>query len=329
MMRSGRRLNDQTIVVSLNTRIARAAVCGLMFAIAIVFATALAHRSALAADRTASEVLAEREQVQNEMNQLEGQFNANNDRMASLEAEFNNLEGRKSVAAANMLQIEGRIEQVEIKQNEINVESPQLDAELAAINQESASYDASCSGSLPEAQYNTCVSLASDFNSRNEDLKARTDSWNQRLSAVQQDVLVIEQDYLAAEAEINYADEQQAELARQGVEIDAENEALAQRGVELEHRLTALDLELATLKDPDTPCDPDDFATFEAFEECMRGVFGEGGGPKAGAPTDSKQTWNPFSKDGKKKSKKSGPIKNPFAEDTSVVQPDWDGQGGD
>ena len=300
-----------------------------MFAIVIVFASALAQRAAHAAERTASDVLAERKQVQIEMNQLEGQFNANTDRLASLEAEFGSLEGRKSVAADTLKQIDRRIEQVEIKQQAIDVESPQLYAELAAINHESDSYDASCTGSLPEAQYNTCVSWASDFNSRNEELKGRTDSWNQRLTGVQQDVLVIEQDYLAAEAEINYADEQQAELVRQGVEIDAENEALAQRGVELEHRLTALDLELATLEDPNTPCDPDDFATFEAFEECMRGVFGEGGGEKTGAPTDSKQTWNPFSKDGKNKSKKSGPIKNPFAEDTSVVQPDWDGQGGD
>ena len=306
---------------------AHAALLAFVFMVAVMFAIAAMNAVTLAAERTAAEVLAEREQVQTELNQLEGQFNANTNRLSELEAEFNSLESRKEVAANNMLRMESEAENLSYKKDALDVESPQLDAEFESLQVESANYAAQCSGELPEAQYNSCVSWMSDLNARNSDYNNRANDWNARSNSLQAEVEVLEQEWMAAEQEMTSATQQQEMLIQEGVMLEADNEALADRGVVLEQRLTELDLELATLEEPDTPCDPNDFSSFEAFEECMRGVFGEGGGPKAEAPTESKQEWNPFSEGGKKKSGGSGEAVNPFAGDSSVVKPDWDGRG--
>ena len=89
-------------------------------------------------------------------------------------------------------------------------------------------------------------------------------------------------------------------MADKGAALERESAKLAERGKIIEQRI--LEIDTLLIGHPDPPCDPNNFATAEAFEECLRGYFDGGRGAEQLAP----------------------PPSSPYDLDPSVVKPNWD-----
>ncbi len=139
---------------------------------------------------------------------------------------------------------------------------------------------------------------------RFEDLQAQIDAYNLEVERMTDRYNQAYTDWQAADEEYKATEIRQQQLAEDAVNLQRQNEKMVQEGLKIETRLNELTALIGKPERQTTPCDPTNFASAEAFEECQRTIFDGGPGSRPLEPRTQK-------------------TRKPFENDTMVVKPDW------
>ena len=265
-------------------------------------------------ERSVTELMRERDKLQANLDEMGARFEQKGARMQELEQKFNSLELKKSDTVQTILELQKETEDIEAQSRTLEARQQALEADRSAFEAEVAQFDSYCNGTFEEPEYSRRLAECTPWEKQ---LNARVDSWNpandrlnNQFSRLERQYNQVVEQWQAEEVAYNAAENEQQTLATEGAQLQQEMAELAQQGNEIQQRI----LELTTLivSQVDSPCDPDNFATPEAFEECVRKNFGEGPGPD-GRPELPK-------------AKKFDQMQSAYDLDPNVVKPDWDSQ---
>jgi len=256
-----------------------------------------------------SEMVAKRQALQAEQDELGKQWQENQDSLNNLEGQFEILEGRID---EGKFRLEPLREEAETLVRNFNRKLPEIEKQFIDLEDRKGDleldynrYSAYCNVTVPDKEI--------------AQRQSECDAWFARYSSAwnfySQDFTKVEREHQTLEdstihavethdslfVEIKEMEAQQQSLADEGLALKNANEEIIQEGWKLDVQIKEFDrLILQQIDVPESPCRPVDFHTAEAFEECMRTIFDGGDGAEL-----RRTIWSPFDLD------------------PSVVKPDW------
>ncbi|MCH7805600.1 MAG: hypothetical protein IH995_00450 [Proteobacteria bacterium] len=236
----------------------------------------------------------------------------NKEKLDGLGSQYEALDAQMAEGLGRLGKLRGEAETVmreyERKIPEFDRKQARLDAKVEEQNRDVEAHNARCDRTF-DVETEAAALAACDAS------YARGTAADQKLT---QEINTFEREAQALEDKTNRAVEahdklleelqqkevQQQELVRQGTALEASSAEILEAGL----RLDALIKELEG-----STCQPGEFRTAEAFEECMRTIFDGGDGTK---PPLEKWTPVDMSPTGEKET-------SPYDLDPNVVKPDW------